>query len=96
MQPYKYLHLLWLLEAGLSTRAQDYIRVLAEQVCECVNGGLMLEQETVPGWVTNTQHLAEMLKYLVSEVQLILLVYISEHFSGPRVHNICRRDYRDW
>ena len=78
MQPYKYLHLLWLLEAGLSTRAQDYIRVLAEHVCECVNGGLMLEQETVPGWVTNTQHLAEMLKYLVSEMQLILLVYIGK------------------
>ena len=95
MQPYKYLHLLRLLEAGLSTRAQDYTRVLAEHVCACVNGGLMLEQETVPGWVNNTQHLAEMLKYLVSELQLILLVYILQHTSGPCVHNICRRDYRD-
>ena len=67
MQPYKYLHLLRLLEAGLSTRAQDYTRVLAEHICACVTGGLMVEQETVPGWVTNTQHLAEMLKYLVSD-----------------------------
>ena len=67
LQPYKYLHLLRLLEAGLSTRAQDYTRVLAEHICACVTGGLMVEQETVPGWVTNTQHLAEMLKYLVSE-----------------------------
>ena len=77
MQPYsyKYLHLLWLLEAGLSTRAQTYIRVLAEHVCACVKGGLIKEQETVPGLVTNTQHLAEMLKYLVSEMQLILCVY---------------------
>ena len=72
LQPYKYLHLLRLLEAGLSTRAQDYTRVLAEQLCACVTGGLMVDQETVPGWVTNTQHLAEMLKYLVSEEHNIM------------------------
>ena len=35
-QPFKYLHMLRLLEAGLSTRAQDYTRVLAEHVTECV------------------------------------------------------------
>ena len=75
LQPYKFLHCQRLLECGLASRAQDYTRVLAEHVCACVNGGLMLEQETVPGLVTNTQHLAEMLKYLVSEMQLILFVY---------------------
>ena len=64
-QPFKYLHLLRLLEAGLSTRAQDYTRVLAEHVTVCVAGGHVMDQETVPDWVNNTLHLAEMLKYLV-------------------------------
>ena len=65
LQPYKYLHLLRLLEAGFSTRAQDYTRVLAEHVAQCVAGGHVVEQETVPNWVNNTLFLAEKLKYLV-------------------------------
>ena len=64
-QPYKYLHMLRLLEAGYSTRAQDYTRVLAEYVTESVSAGHGIEQVTVPNWVNNTLYLAEKLKYLV-------------------------------
>ena len=63
LQPYKYLHCVSvrLVEAGLATKAQDYVRVLGS-----VNGGHTLDQETVPGWVAYTACLAEKLKYLVS------------------------------
>ena len=57
--------MLRLLEAGYSTRAQDYTRVLADYVTELTSGGHVVEQETVPGWVNNTLFLAEKLKYLV-------------------------------
>ena len=58
--------MLRLLEAGYSTRAQDYTRVLAEHVTESVAGGHGIEQFTVPNWVNKTLYLAEKLKYLVS------------------------------
>merc|ERR1712106_827455 len=64
LQPYKYLHCLRLIEAGLSTLAQDYVRVLADYVVSSVSGGHVVEQETVPGWVGYTGYLAEKLKYL--------------------------------
>merc|ERR1719232_2288173 len=56
--------MLRLLEAGYSTRAQDYTRVLAEYVTESVSAGHGIEQVTVPNWVNNTLYLAEKLKYL--------------------------------
>ena len=60
-----------LVEAGLSTLAQDYVKVLAEYVMGSVTGGTMVEQDTVPGWVHYTADLAEKLKYLVSKVVMI-------------------------
>ena len=77
LQPYKYLHLLRLLEAGFSTRAQDYTRVLAEHVAQCVAGGHVVEQETVPNWVNNTLFLAEKLKYLVKLHHVSILNLVS-------------------
>ena len=56
-----------MIEAGLSTLAQDYVRVLADYVVSSVSGGHVVEQETVPGWVGYTGYLAEKLKYLVSD-----------------------------
>ena len=65
-QPYKYLQLTRLLEAGLTTRAQDYTRVLAQFLINAAASASMVEQSTFPDWVTNTLYLAEKLKYLVS------------------------------
>ena len=65
-QPYKYLHCVRLVEAGLATLAQDYVRVLGDYVVASVAGGHIIDQETVPGWVGYTAYLAEKLKYLVS------------------------------
>ena len=62
------MHCLRLVEAGLSTLAQDYVRVLADYVLAIVAGGHVVEQETVPGWVGYTAYLAEKLKSLVSEL----------------------------
>ena len=53
-----------LVEAGLSTLAQDYVRVLAEYVMGSVTGATLVEQDTVPEWVQYTAYLA---KYLVSD-----------------------------
>ena len=64
-QPYKYLQLTRLLEAGLTTRAQDYSRVLGQYVTSTVASAASVEQSTFPGWVNNTLYLAEKLKYLV-------------------------------
>jgi hypothetical protein len=64
------MHCLRLVEAGLSTLAQDYVRVLADYVVASVAGGHVVEQETVPGWVGYTAYLAEKLKYLVSYLVL--------------------------
>ena len=66
LQPYKYLQLTRLLEAGLTTRAQDYTRVLAQFLINAAASASMVEQSTFPDWVTNTLYLAEKLKYLVS------------------------------
>ena len=65
-QPYKYLQLTRLLEAGLTTRAQDYTRVLAQFLINAAASANMVEQSTFPNWVSNTLYLAEKLKYLVS------------------------------
>ena len=54
-----------LLEAGLTTRAQDYSRVLGQYVTTTVASAASVEQSTFPGWVNNTLYLAEKLKYLV-------------------------------
>merc|ERR1719334_1102971 len=64
LQPYKYLHCLRLIEAGHSTLAQDYVRVLGDYIVSSVNTGQAIDQETVPGWVGYTAFLAEKLKYL--------------------------------
>jgi len=64
LQPYKYLHCVRLVEAGLATLAQDYVRVLGDYVVASVAGGHIIDQETVPGWVGYTAYLAEKLKYL--------------------------------
>ena len=64
-QPYKYLQLTRLLEAGLTTRAQDYTRVLAQFLINAAASANMVEQSTFPNWVSNTLYLAEKLKYLV-------------------------------
>ena len=58
--------MLRLLDAGLSTRAQDYTRVLGEHVAACVTAGHVVDTATVPNWVNSTLLLAERLKYLVS------------------------------
>ena len=52
------------MEAGLSTLAQDYVRVLADYVMGSVTGATLVEQDTVPEWVQYTAYLA---KYLVSD-----------------------------
>ena len=65
LQPYKYLQLTRLLEAGLTTRAQDYSRVLAQYVINTAATASSVEQSTFPNWVINTLYLAEKLKYLV-------------------------------
>ena len=54
-----------LLEAGLTTRAQDYSPVLGHYVTSTVASAASVEQSTFPGWVNNTLYLAEKLKYLV-------------------------------
>jgi len=64
LQPYKYLHCVRLVEAGLATLAQDYVRVLGDYVASSVAGGHIIDHETVPGWVQYTAYLAEKLKYL--------------------------------
>ena len=73
-QPYKYLQLTRLLEAGLTTRAQDYTRVLAQYVINTAATAGSVEQSTFPGWVNNTLHLAEKLKYLVRLKQCALRI----------------------
>ena len=69
-QPYKYLQLTRLLEAGLTTRAQDYSRVLGQYVTTAVASAGSVEQSTFPGWVNNTLYLAEKLKYLVRQTPM--------------------------
>ena len=76
LQPYKYLHCVRLVEAGLATLALDYVRVLADYVVDSVAGGHTMDQETVPCWVEYTAYLAEKLKYLVSmEYSVIAELY---------------------
>ena len=58
-QPYKYLHCVRLVEAGLAVAGQDYVRVLADYVVNSVAEGHMLDEDTKPGWVEYTAHLAE-------------------------------------
>ena len=65
LQPYKYLQLTRLLEAGLTTRAQDYTRVLGQFLINTAATASSVEQSTFPNWVNNTLYLAEKLKYLV-------------------------------
>ena len=48
-QPYKYLHLLRLLETGHATRAQDYTRALAEYVTDSVSGRVGQSTSCVSG-----------------------------------------------
>ena len=55
------------MEAGLTTRAQDYTRVLAQHLSNTIAQGQLIDQTTFPGWVTNTLHLADKLKYLVRQ-----------------------------
>ena len=73
--------MLRLLEAGYSTRAQDYTRVLAEYVTESVSAGHGIEQVTVPNWVNNTLYLAEKLKYLVrfQYIHLFMISILCDH-----------------
>ena len=40
-----------LVEAGLSTQAQDYVRVLAEYVVGSVAGGTTVDQNMIPVWL---------------------------------------------
>ena len=54
-----------LLEAGLTTRAQDYSRVLAQQLTHSITSGHVIDQQTLTDWVTNTLYLADKLKYMV-------------------------------
>ena len=55
-----------LLEAGLTTRAQDYSRVLSQQLTHSLSSGEVIDQSTIPNWVNNTLYLADKLKYMVS------------------------------
>ena len=66
LQPYKYLHCVRLVEAGLATKALDYARVLGDYVKGSVGSGHTIDIDTVPGWVGYSSYLIEKLKYLVS------------------------------
>ena len=111
LQPYKYLQLTRLLEAGLTTRAQDYTRVLAQYVINTAATASSVEQSTFPNWVNNTLYLAEKLKYLVrcmhglifkgdffvaSQQFSAIIMEIMTDLAGPSLHHELGGNIRDW
>ena len=88
MQPYKYFQLTRLLEAGLTTRAQDYTRVLGQFLINTAATASSVEQSTFPNWVNNTLFLAEKLKYLVRS-DAWLAVYSYKCMGGGGANAVC-------
>ena len=63
-KPFKFLHAVRLCEAGLASRAQDYCREVAEFVMRNPAG---VQSDFMPDFLQQLQHLADRLKYQVSQ-----------------------------
>ena len=66
-QPFKFLHAVRLVEAGLSSQAQDYCKQIAEFV---VANPTKIVTDFLPDFLTQLEHLSDKLKYQVIKHQI--------------------------